>query len=71
MIHSRVSSSTRWHSNQLKHPDDPQGQARILLLLDPITLREALVMDENTHVGITLIIGFYFNDTYRQVLKKS
>ena len=25
----------RWRSNQLSHPDDPLGQARILLLLDP------------------------------------
>ena len=26
--------------------------------------------EENTYVGITLIRGFYVNDTYRQVLKK-
>jgi hypothetical protein len=29
------------------------------------------VMEENTYVGITLIRGFYVNDTYRQVLMKT
>ena len=33
-IRTRVSSSMRWLSNQLSHPDNPLGQARILLLLD-------------------------------------
>ena len=33
-VRTRVSSFMRWWSKQLSHPDDPMGQARILLLLD-------------------------------------
>ena len=60
----------RWHSKQLSYPDDPLGQARIFLFLDPYYLPDQhrchlSMMEENTYVGINLIRGSYVKDTCR------
>ena len=67
-LREKFSSSTRWRSNHMNHPNDSLGQARILLLLDPHYPPgqyqwHLSVMEENIYVAL-LLSGVFMLTTH-------